>query len=341
MPHYYLTDWHGTGSALDPYTPVGADGPGWGVIDLRPDATDPTGPALLALPEHRVIPGALYLGDAALRHDARIAPTVRRRLESRLSLTLGRDRFPRAVLELLTEHARWGRRRWNPLAPTTAGAWEVYLGGPLIRLGLAGGATYTEDWNAADSSSLNADLTWTEVTGTAWGITSNQARFAGNVAVNHARAEHDLDSADHTNEATLVTFTYSGNALDVGISCRFASAADTAYIFVAQRTPTTNEHILRKRVTGTNTTLGTHPQDAGTGVVLKIEANGSAIKGYRAGSELVSVTDTAIAGGTRFGIYGASTNASNVGVLDDLSATDLAAAPAGATPLRMLLGIGT
>lgn len=332
MTHHYLTAWRGQGTTLEPYTAIGGEGPHT-VIDLRPDGTVPDGYALLALPEHRIIPGALYLGDEAVRSDERLPISVRRVLGNRLGLTVQHDRLPHLALELLTEHAG---TLCKPLRPER-NMWRIYLGGLLYEAPvISGGATLTETWTAADSVNLDADLDWTEVAGTGWGITSNAARYAGSVMANYARAEADLASVDHSVSATIVTFTYAGNANEIGVCCRFASAADTSYFFAGSRTPTpTNEHILRRRVTGTNTVLGSHAQDVATGVVIEVEANGSTIRGLVADVELVSVTDTNITTGTRGGIYGASTNASNNGVLDDWLAADLAAA-GGTQPPRSM-----
>lgn len=340
--HTYLTSYVGRGTDFDPYRPLGADQPGWSAIDFRANAALLTGFALLALPVRQDQPGMEYLGDVA---DGPLSVARRNRIGNLLSLSLEQTRLDRIVYELLTSHARTDGTRWRPLRPMRDGrnlVERIYLGGLLFEQPvIAGGSTITETWDAIDSTDLDADNDWTEQTGTAWGITSNQARFAGNSNVVHARCEVDLASADHSNEVTLVTFTYAGGALEVGVSARFAAAADTAYIFATSRSATpTNEHILRKRVTGTNTTLGTNVQDAGASVVLKIEANGSTIKGTRATVELISLTDTAITTGTRIGIYGASSNAGNVGVVDDLTATDLAAVTARMRGL-LSLGIGS
>lgn len=73
---------------------------------------------------------------------------------------------------------------------------------------------------------------------------------------------------------------------------------------------------------------------------IKVQANGSTIKGYRAGVELLSVTDTSITTGTRAGINGWWDNVTaTVAELDDWTAADLIGATARQQSLA-LRGVG-
>lgn len=239
------------------------------------------------------------------------------------------------VLDMLCEKYGVGKKNYKVFVPDDLKA-SV---GPL----LPHETTITESWNANDSTSLTADLTWTEFAGTAWGITSNQARAAGSNLNQEARADSDLSSDDHYAQATLITFTYAGNALQVGVLCRKdETTTRTYYGFVATRSATpSNEHILTRLSSGTNTNIGTAADDvAASPIALKVQADGSTIKGFIGGVEKVSVTDTNITGNVRCGIVYTSNNAGNVGVLDDWEAADLEAAAAIVIGYKLLLGVG-
>ena len=104
----------------------------------------------------------------------------------------------------------------------------------------------------------------------------------------------------------------------------FQSGADTAYL--SEQEWSEDLAVLYKRVTGTNTSLGSAANAAtpGTPVALKCEANGTTIKVYANAVEKISVTDTAVATGLRGGMWGFGTN-----YFDNWEAADLAAAGAG------------
>ncbi len=56
----------------------------------------------------------------------------------------------------------------------------------------------------------------------------------------------------------------------------------------------TDEHILEKMITGTDTELASSADVPTNGTTLKIEVDGRSIKGFIDGVEKISVTDTVI-----------------------------------------------
>ena len=221
---------------------------------------------------------------------------------------------------------------WKPIRPTVEGAYEVWLGGLLRRLPVVrGGVSVSETWSCVDSTILDCDQNWAEIAGSAWGITTNAAQRAGLSAWNEARADADLATDAHEVQVTLVALTTGilGTVAGAVLARKDATVTRTFYFWegVVDHAGT-NEHRLAKRVAGTETVLQTLTNDFTAGEVIKLRCDGSTIKGFLAGVEISSVTDTAITGNLRCGIAGyGDALGSNVHV-DTWSAADLAAAAA-------------
>lgn len=182
--------------------------------------------------------------------------------------------------------------------------------------------TITESFNKADSTTLGPDQSWTEVV-TDWEVFSNQARYVSGITAD-ARCEGVVSSADHYGQASLITLNTAADA-GFGAAARFAAAANTYYMAWV-REPDNTQRIY-KRVAGTLTEL-----TSGTTLTIslpelyKCECNGSTIKGYQAGVERSSVSDSSITTGVRGGIAGYS--GSTAPVCDLFEVSDLAAAGA-------------
>jgi hypothetical protein len=170
--------------------------------------------------------------------------------------------------------------------------------------------THTESFNKADSDTLGPDLTWTETAGDFDVVSNRISATSGSVC----RAEADVSSANHYAQANIF---FAGAYL--GITARHAAAANTYYVGYGINTTLTE---MYKRVAGSYTNLGTMNPAASSGDLYKVECNGSAIKLYIAGVQKISVTDTAIAGGTRGGFDSINSTAT----ADAYEISDLAAA---------------
>lgn len=176
--------------------------------------------------------------------------------------------------------------------------------------------TITETFTGTDGDPLGPNHTWTIQAGT-WVKKDNKARKSTNDAtVEMARADTALSSDDH----------YAQVVVTVGISrfhgpvCRVPSSiASTGYL-VAEFSVVL---YLRKQVAGVFTDIDSVAHTIINGGVYKVEADGSAIKGYADTVGLLSATDTAITGNLYCGLvaYGAEAG----GTMDNFEAADLGA----------------
>ncbi len=195
--------------------------------------------------------------------------------------------------------------------------------------------SFGDSFNRADNTDLNAVNTgktkdggagtwqWNEVQGDVE-VQSN-AFFNVATAVAYARADDDLAGADHFCEGDTSIVSIQDNQW--GPCARFASAANTSYMFMRNTANplSTSIIILRKTITGSRTSIGTSKtQTAAAGEKITTRIDGSTLSGEHDDVELDSITDTAIAGGTRGGIYITVQNVDNIAV-DDWFCEDISA----------------
>lgn len=189
--------------------------------------------------------------------------------------------------------------------------------------------TITEGF-AGTGDGLGADLTWTEVAGDldrSAGLAVYGATGTGSAT---ARAEHDLSSDDHYAQCEVNAGGTGFNYL--GAAARFAAAADTSYVAFYARAESTVQFF--KRVTGTNTMLAESASiTPSLPELYKTECDGSTLKGYQAGVERVSLTDSSISGNVRAGLHLFRSVEETVSV-DDFEAADLAVAAGRRLPRR-------
>ena len=191
----------------------------------------------------------------------------------------------------------------------------------------SGGATITESFDQADSTTLGPDLTWTE-TDTDWetinGPTDGVARATlNNLSI--ARAEHDLDTDDHY---VQVTVTARADFDDYAVLLRYSSSAQTYYEY-RTRNENSDTYRISSVTAGTATELtaiqSQFPVTAAP-YTKRGEVDGSDITGLEAGNiEIGPYTDsgaTLITGNTRTGILSEEQSVN----YDDFEAGDLAAA---------------
>lgn len=158
--------------------------------------------------------------------------------------------------------------------------------------------TITDTFNRADADALGASSE-----GWSWTETSNDIDIVSNAAEGQsvgyarARAESDLSSADNYAQIS-VSALGSGVAADA--NCRMALSNNTFY-WVEVYT-TTNTLYLIKTVVGATTVLSSTAVTISIPEDYKVSASGSTIKAYKAGTERLSATDSAISGNLRTGI---------------------------------------
>jgi len=254
----------------------------------------------------------------------RVRVMLRREFRELFDLANGgrlRDRQQhRRVLDFWCE--RFGVDDWREFVPTDL---RAEVPGRLRHE-----TSITESFNKADSSTLGPDQTWTEYAGVSAGdkftIVSNQVRSTSTGGDNPtARAESDLSSADHYAQVDVTNLGSGTENRQCGSATRFHPTANTCYVARAIRA-TVNALRILKMTAGVGTDLTSAGISMTVPFSVKCEANGSTLKGYRAGVEVVSTTDTSITGNLRCGIW-AFSNALGTGFaeLDNFSASDLAA----------------
>ena len=175
-------------------------------------------------------------------------------------------------------------------------------------------ASFTDDFNRADSSDLGAG--WVEVSGD-WSIISNQLSpgSAGGTII--LRAAGAMDSSDNSAQATISATTAASH----GVWCRGNSNITSGYLW---RNDGTSWDLFWV-VGGSFGVIGTYTAGASPGDVARVQAVGSTIKGFVNGVERVSVTDTAVTTGTNVGIRTESVSGIR---FDDFAAADVAAGQA-------------
>ncbi len=184
--------------------------------------------------------------------------------------------------------------------------------------------TITESFNKADSGTLGPDLSWTEING-AWEVFSNQAASEGINSVELARADTDLSSADHYGQV-IVTFLGGGTAR-LGGAARIQTADGTTITCYYADLRNNDVLELEKVVSGTDTELADTAQTVSLPDTVKVQADGSTIKSFFNGSEVDSVTDTAITGNLRAGLMSRNGGNADGSRGDDFEAADLVAGP--------------
>lgn len=310
--HFYLAQYRGTGTDADPFTPNGSEVPGWSAIDLRPDPTQQAGRCLLALPERLDAAGRVYLGDSP---DDQLPAAVKTALESRLGITFdgNEDRLRRVIPALLVKYA--GGARWKPLQAGHDRRLRVHLGGLFWEQAVpAGGSTFSDDFNRANSTSLGSG--WNERNGD-FEISSNQLLHVG--VGGGSRSDVQATAVFGNNQyaaADLIAVSNDG----LGVACRMSTVAETYYALY--RASATNLQ-YRKFVSGSFTGLGNNTvTEPALPYRLRLEVSGTSLTGIYAGTTLGSVTDTSIAGG----LTGLVARVANNQRFDNFEGGDLVAA---------------
>lgn len=319
---FYLASWLGDGTEDNEYRPsVGEE---FAAVDLRPDSTRQEGRVLVATPEAlALVPqGVLDLGDLG----ESIPRGVSRKLEDALGVTLDQtDTIQAIIAELLIlwgdNRPRGSRTRWRPLKQDRRGRHRiVMMGETLYDAPVPQGATITESFNKADSATLGPDLTWAEVSGDHFRVSDNAAdnQPSPGSTHNNARAEHDLDTADHYAQAEV---TWAAASWFGGVCVRFDSTAHTLYRVVGFAE---DDFIrIQKFVAGSVSNLTDEPKVIGAETLtVYAEADGSTISGT-VGGDPISTTDTEITGTVRAGIGGSESSGNENVIWDNFEAGDL------------------
>lgn len=210
------------------------------------------------------------------------------------------------------------------ISKTNRMAWEQFVP-PELRDGHPGPLPHktiiTESFNKADSDTLGPDLTWTDIESDI-DVVSNQAKVEG-TSFSRSRAEFDLSSNDHYSQVDII-FTGTGTESTLaGCIARVAASAITFYRTMIFRPD--SKIYLGKVIEGVLTTIGTPVSITPSfPEAYKLDCNGSTLRGFQAGVQRITTTDTAIPGNLRTGIEGwRSTSGESKPIMDNFEAADL------------------
>lgn len=171
--------------------------------------------------------------------------------------------------------------------------------------------SFSDDFNRPDSTDLGAG--WVEVSGD-WSIISQQLSpgAAGGTII--LRAATAMASNDNFAQVTIAATT----AASQGVWCRGNANISQGYLW--RNNGSTWD--LFAVVGGSFLVIGTYSAAAAPGDVAKVQAVGSAIRGFVNGIERVNVTNTDVPTGTSVGIRAESVSGLR---FDDFAAADVTA----------------
>lgn len=202
---------------------------------------------------------------------------------------------------------------------------------------------FSDNFNRADSGSLGGN--WTENYGD-FQINSNALKNANNTDQdNYAAVSSGFSpsSADYTVQSVVTISNVGGSNTAIGIWGRGDGASDFEYILRLNQNGGSGQLELYKFIDDATYAylLGTYSTTVSTATAytIKLEMNGTTIKGYLAGTERISVTDSSLtlAGAVGVGAYNNGTKAANHQVWDDFTADDIVVV---STSLKDIIGMG-
>jgi hypothetical protein len=191
----------------------------------------------------------------------------------------------------------------------------------------------TETFDKANSTTLGPVLSWTEVAGD-WSVVNNRATALRPTSAYNsvARASTAMTGADH--QATVEVVALAPTDSEAGPAVRFSSTAQTCYwleiggtVSAGDPDPATSgatRYYLTKSINGTITymkeaTFPTKPLP----FTVRLEAEGSTLRGYVNDILVVTHTDTGISTGSQCGMF--LYDAQNTSMINSWSAGDLGA----------------
>lgn len=185
-----------------------------------------------------------------------------------------------------------------------------------------------DTFDRADSATLgtssDATWSWNELSGTGWEINTNRARHSADSSSSFARADTDLSGVDHYCE--MVFDNDSGAVSASGPCARKDSTATLTFYHARYSYSGGAGYQLYSASAGTLTQIGSNAGGTITGGdTVRLTCNGSTISVQKNGSDVISQTDTSIAGNTRVGMRAFD----DIVAWRSMAASDIAA---GATP---------
>ena len=340
---FYLSPVDGTGTELDPFRSRCLGLPGGGNIDLRPDVDaflcasnalpgDLTGVEVIGASLTGALGGKKHALDVRFKKALKAA-TVEELIVEVLTPKLAKGRDGKLKIYLGGSEPVYQKTAWVPFEDGGLIADLTNYANDLLEPSLAWAATISDAFTASDGN-LDGCCTsvWTEFSGTAWTIASNQAVATGAGTLALARnTVNAFSGVDHTATLTVVNVAAGTPADGTSTSCAVLVRKEANTTQTYYRTTVTirdagelNETNLQKVVAGSTTILATDTADWSANDTITVAASGSTISGQRSGGTLMSVTDTSITAGQNYGLryFSDYTTGSPGCTVDDLTGSD-------------------
>lgn len=155
---------------------------------------------------------------------------------------------------------------------------------------------HTDTFTNGDGTDLAThNANWVYASGFSdWEINNNEVNN-DTAGMSLAHRDDDAYNDNQYAQATWAVIAASdGNG--IGVACRAHASALTAYYALGRDFSTTR--FLGKVVAGSTTTLDSDSTTPNVGEVIRVEANGTAIRALVDGGEILTATDSAIASGS-------------------------------------------
>lgn len=205
-------------------------------------------------------------------------------------------------------------------------------------------STFTESFNTADTTTLGPDQTWDEYKGgsasTDLGVYGNRGSYTSDTVFMTLFARCTSGSVSSNNNWTTCDYAVEcTNNPQAGPATRLSGASPSGYMLRELKFGN-GQHLMTMVNGNFGSTLATNAAATATAPVsLMTEAIGSAIKGYRAGVNITSATNTTYTTGLQGGFYLYSGDGGTAGIrtaIDNWVITDGVAA--AGQPFRKRLG---
>lgn len=336
--HVYLSPVDGDGSDANPYHSRCLGIPGAGNIDLRPEVE-----AFLCasgdLPAD--LTGVEQLG-ASLKSALGGKKSA---LNTKFKKTLAATNVEELIIEVIGPKLRAGKD----------GKLTIYLGGSVPMYQQTAWVPFRDGGLVADLTNYAAEAiepavawavtlaidnfpttgnldgstqvhSWTEFNGTILAVSGNAVTASG-ANTGEARAEVDLATENMEVQATITGSADASSEVRVGVIGRKATNTTRTYYAGNAVFSTSAEWRVAKRVSGTSTTLATNATDPVSGDSVRLRDDGTSHSLYVNGAEVIApVTDAAISGNTRAGLFYIGNHANDVATVKNWVAYDY---PAG------------
>lgn len=183
----------------------------------------------------------------------------------------------------------------------------------------------TDDFNRANENPLSGGGVWTTQTGeAAMAVVNNTCQRSSNTDC-ASRYSGVTAPADQYAQATMTVTAGNFNDNRDGPALLVRMQSSTQEYYRGVMTDTSGGSIV-KRVAGVVTTLGTTTTNLINGATIRLEAQGTTLRLFQNGAQLISVTDAALSSG-QFGIGYSSEDSTDNASLDNWEGGDFVTGP--------------